>query len=90
MAKAKEITLVNTGLAAIYIERDRVMPDEEIEVDAELLEAQSIQSLIARGEMTIKDNTKLNKEIIEKVAAKRKADPFASKSLKELEDGGEY
>lgn len=93
MAKAKAsatVTLINSGVAVIYVNRQRVMPGEEIEVSAELLEAESIQFLIARKEFTIKDNADLNAEIIEKNTKKKKADPNEGKTQKELEDGGEY
>lgn len=90
MAKAKAITIVNTGLCAIYIGRDRILPDEEMEITEELLSADSIKSLINSGEITVKDNTELNKSIKEELSKRRKRDPFEGKSQKEVEDGGEF
>ena len=91
MAKAKDtLTLINSGLAVIYINRNRVMPGEEIEVPASLVECDGIQFSITRKELTIKDNAELNAAIIEKNIKKKKKDPADGKTQKELEDGGEY
>ncbi|QVW27733.1 hypothetical protein [Hafnia phage Pocis76] len=90
MAKAKEITIVNTGLCAIYIGADRILPDEELAIPEELLSADSIRALIASGELSVKDDSKTTKEIAAEVNKRRKRDPFEGKSIKELEDGGEF
>lgn len=91
MAKAKNtVTLINSGVAVIYIDRNRVMPGEEIEVPASLVECDGIQYSITRKELTIKDNAELNAEIVEKNIKKKKKDPTDGKTQKELEDGGEY
>lgn len=90
MAKAKEITVVNTGLAAIYINRERILPDEEMTVPAEILETSAFEYLIGNGELSIKDDSAKTKEIKEAVNRKRKKDPTEGKSQKELEDGGEF
>lgn len=90
MAKAKEITVVNTGLAAIYIMRERVLPDEEMTIPAEILEAGSLDFLISRGELAIKDDAAQTARIAEKVNKRKKKDPTEGKTQKELEDGGEF
>ncbi|EBH2608651.1 hypothetical protein FKF61_21810 [Salmonella enterica] len=90
MAKAKEFTLVNTGVALIIIDRVDVMPGNEIVVGEEVLERQGTKALMAEGKLTIKDNSDLNAEIVEAFKSKRKKDPNEGKTKKELEDGGEY
>lgn len=90
MAKAKEITIVNTGVCAIYIGTDRIMPDEEMNVPAEALETSAFGYLIARGEISVKDNSAMNKEIKERVLSKRKKDKDEGKTKAQLEDGGEF
>lgn len=90
MAKAKEITLVNTGLSALYINRVRLLPDEEIEVSEDRISEPSFMFLISRGELAIKDDSAKTAEIKAKAAKTRKKDPTEGKSQKELEDGGEY
>lgn len=92
MAKAiaKEFVIVNTGLCAIYIGLDRLLPDEELTISEELLNAASIKLLISTGELTIKDNVEMNKTIKEEIQKRRKRDPLEGKTLKELEDGGEF
>ncbi|HAC8812661.1 TPA_asm: hypothetical protein G0I71_21795 [Salmonella enterica] len=90
MAKAKEFTLVNTGVALIIIDRVDVMPGKEIVVGEEVLERQGTKALMAEGKLTIKDNSDLNAEIVEAFKSKRKKDPNECKTKKELEDGGEY
>lgn len=90
MAKEKEITLVNTGVALIIIDRHDLMPGKELVVKDEVLARQGTKSLIAQGKLTIKDNSDLNAQIIEEFESKRKADPTEGKTKKQLEDGGEY
>lgn len=90
MAKEKEITLVNTGVALIIIDRVDVMPGKEITVAESVLERQGTKALMAEGKLTIKDNSDLNAEIVEAFNSKRKKDPNEGKTKKELEDGGEY
>lgn len=90
MAKEKEITLVNTGVALIIIDRNDLMPGKELVVKDEVLARQGTKSLIAQGKLAIKDNRDLNAQIIEEFEKKRKADPTEGKTKKQLEDGGEY
>lgn len=90
MAKEKEITLVNTGVALIIIDRVDVMPGKEITVAESVLERQGTKALMAEGKLTIKDNSDLNAEIVEAFKSKRKKDTNEGKTKKELEDGGEY
>lgn len=90
MAKEKEFTLVNTGLALIIIDRVKVMPGKEIVVSKEVLERQGTKALISEGKLTIKDESDLNAEIAEKFNAKRRKDPNEGKTKKQLEDGGEF
>ncbi|WBF80854.1 hypothetical protein DDONNNOJ_00031 [Citrobacter phage BSwS KMM3] len=72
MAKEKEITLVNTGVALIIIDRVDVMPGKEITVAESVLERQGTKALMAEGKLTIKDNSDLNAEIVEAFKSKRK------------------
>lgn len=88
--KATTFILSNKGLCSIYFGGERYMPGEEFEVTKEQLENQGIRSLIVRGDLVVKDNADLNDEIIETMHKKRKASPTEGKSLKQLEDGGEY
>lgn len=90
MAKEKEITLVNTGVALIIIDRNDLMPGKELVVKDEVLARHGTKSLIAQGKLAIKDNRDLNAQIIEEFEKKRKADPTEGKTKKQLEDGGEY
>lgn len=91
MAKAKnEIVVVNTGLSAIYINRELVMPDDEFEIPSDYLELPAFESLFAVGSLTVKDDSAATKEVVERARAKAKKDPFEGKSRKELEDGGEF
>ncbi|HBI4576244.1 TPA: hypothetical protein K7O19_004063 [Salmonella enterica subsp. enterica serovar Infantis] len=90
MAKEKEITLVNTGVALIIIDRVDVMPGKEITVAESVLERQGTKSLVAQGKLAVKDNSDLNAQIIEEFESKRRADPTEGKTKKQLEDGGEY
>lgn len=91
MAKKSElVTLVNTGLCVIYIGRDRIMPGESIDVEAEALETEAMEYFISRGEFTVKDNSALTEEVKTRANSKRKKDPTEGKSQAELEDGGEF
>lgn len=90
MAKEKEITLVNTGVALIIIDRVDVMPGKEITVAESVLERQGTKSLVSQGKLTVKDNSELNDKIIEALNEKRKPNPIEGKSKAQLEDGGEY
>lgn len=90
MSKAKEFTLVNTGVALIIIDRVDVMPGKEIVVGEKVLERQGTKALMAEGKLTIKDESELNAEIVEAFKNKRKKDPNEGKTKKELEDGGEF
>ena len=53
MAKEKEITLVNTGVALIIIDRVDVMPGKEITVAESVLERQGTKSLVAQGKLCL-------------------------------------
>lgn len=88
--KATNFILSNKGLCSIYFNGERYMPGEEFEATKEQLENQGVRSLIVRGDLVIKDNSDLNDEIIETMHKKRKASATEGKSLKQLEDGGEY
>lgn len=90
MAKEKEITLANTGVALIIIDRVDVMPGKEITVAESVLDRQGTKSLIAQGKLTVKDNSDLNTQIIEAFNEKRKPNQTEGKTKKQLEDGGEY
>ena len=90
MAKEKEITLVNTGVALIIIDRVDVMPGKEITVSESVLERQGTKSLIAHGKLTVKDNSELNDKIVEAFNEKRKPNQTEGKSKAQLEEGGEY
>lgn len=86
---SKEITLINTGICAIVINGELIMPDEEVKVDESTIELQGFAFLFARGELEVKDNAKLTKKIKESLLKAKKPDSLEGKSLKELEDGGE-
>lgn len=90
MAKEKTVTVVNTGLCAIYINRVQMLPDAELEISAEMLNTSAIEYLIARGELEVKDNAKVNKEVADRVNKRKKKDPNEGKTLSQLEDGGEF
>lgn len=90
MAKEKTITLTNTGLAAIYINRKRILPDEEIDVQEDMLKNEGIIYLIGRGEIAVKGDHEKTKEIKSAAVKNKKKDRDEGKSKKELEDGGEY
>ena len=90
MAKEKMITVFNDAACAIYIGSDRLMPDEEMSIPAEMLELPAFEYLISRGELKVKDDSAKNAEIRERANRKRKADPDAGKTKAQLEDGGEF
>lgn len=90
MAKVEYVILVNSGVCNLIIGGKVVKPDAEIEVSAKLLELPGFETLISRGELTIKDNTEANKEVKERVKKRKKADPDEDKTVAQLEDGGEY
>lgn len=90
MAKEKSVVLVVSGICSIFFKGDRFMPGDSFEVAESDLEIKSIESLIVRGDLTIKDNSSANEEIKERAAKNRRKDPRADKSRAELEDGGEY
>lgn len=82
-------TLVNDGACVIHFGGKRVMPGESFEVDADALKNQGIVYSICRGELSVKGNPDLTKQIKEEAYSKRSKDPYEGKTLKELEDGGE-
>lgn len=90
MAKVENVILVNSGVCNLIIDGEVVKPDAEIEVSAKFLELPGFETLISRGELTIKDNTEANKEVKERVKKRKKADPDEGKTVSQLEDGGEY
>lgn len=90
MAKSKTVTIVNTGLCAIHINRERIMPDEEFEIPAEYLELDGIKYLFGRGELAVKDDSATTKKIFEEVKKKQKRNPDEGKTKAQLEDGGEF
>ena len=90
MAKEKTITLINEGVCTVFFKGDRYMPGDEIEVSENDLQNKGIESLIYRGDLVIKDDSKATKEVKERVEKSRKKDPSEGKSRKELEDGGEF
>lgn len=90
MSESSNVTLVNRGLCVVYFGGVKALPGEELEVTAEDLELSSIESLISRGVLEVKDNAEKNDEIKEKSRSRKKKEPADGKSIKELEDGGEY
>ncbi|HAK2374315.1 TPA: hypothetical protein H1940_004746 [Salmonella enterica] len=90
MAKEKEFTLKNTGVALIIVDRVDVMPGEEITVAESVLERQGIKSLIAQGKLVVRGDSELTGKITRAFKEKRKPDPTEGKSRAQLEDGGEY
>lgn len=92
MAKAKNetVVVVNTGLSVIYINRERVMPDESIEVAAEFLDLPSFKNMFLKGQMAIKNDADATAEIVRKLKSGAKQDSDAGKTKAQLEDGGEF
>lgn len=90
MAKAEKIIVVNTGVCAIFAKGVKLMPGDEIEITEKDLSLPGFEALISKGEMTVKDNSALNAEIVERANKKKKKDPTEGKSVAELEDGGTY
>ena len=84
------VCLVNVGVALIFINGEKLMPDQELEVDASILNTSGIEYLFGQGALEIKDDRDGTEEIRERVLSRRKKDPTAGKSQKELEDGGEF
>lgn len=90
MAKEKDVIIVNTGLAAIHVFRERILPDQEMAIPESLLETDGIQYLISRGEIEIKDDSARTKEIKAEAVKNKKKSRHEGKTQKELEDGGVY
>lgn len=88
--KVDRIALVNTGKAVLIIDGKRVLPKEEIDVTEAYLSRRAIRSLVFRGELTVKDNSALNKQVADEHAKLYKPDETQRKTVKELEDGGVY
>lgn len=89
MAKKETITMVNTGVCVIIIEGQRRMPGDEFEISADAIKNSGVVYAVARGDLSVKDNSKLNSEITEGHQKKRRKDPAEGKTKAELEDGGE-
>lgn len=86
---AQSHVLVNEGLCVIHLGGVKLMPGQSVEVEASFLKNQGVIYSICRGELVIKDNQALTKQIKEDAYSKRSKDPHEGKTLKELEDGGE-
>uniref|UniRef100_A0AAU6PXK1 Uncharacterized protein n=1 Tax=Escherichia phage ETEP102 TaxID=3117680 RepID=A0AAU6PXK1_9CAUD len=79
------ITLEHTGACLIMMRGKRLLPGDTIEVD-EL--SDGIKSFIAEGRLTISNDTKKQKQIVDEVVgAKKKKEP---KTISEAEKGLEY
>lgn len=89
MAKS-EIILVNTGVCTVVTGEVTLKPGEEMAVTAKELTLPGMEDMIFKGVLTIKDNSEMNSEIVERARKKTKADPDVGKTKKQLEDGGEY
>lgn len=96
MAKEKkevvteEVTLINTGVSVVIIDGKRVLPDEEVLVSEVLLNTTGIEYLFGQDCLEVKNDITLTREIKSRVLSRVKPDPYSKKTLKELEDGGEY
>lgn len=89
-AAEERVAIVNAGTALIFINGEKLMPDQEIEIDVAQLKASGVEYLFGQGALVVKDDAALTNEVRERVEARRKKDPTAGKSQKELEDGGEF
>lgn len=89
-ATEDRVAIVNVGTALIFINGEKLMPDQELEIDVAQLKASGVEYLFGLGVLVVKDDTALTNEVRERVEARRKKDPTAGKSQKELEDGGEF
>ena len=95
MAKEKTVVIVNVGVALQMFRLEdgsfaKVLPDEEVTLPASVLDLTGLRCLIAREEIEVKDDSATNRKIRAEMAKITKPDPWDSKSVKELEDGGEY
>lgn len=86
----ERVAIVNVGTALIFINGEKLMPDQELEIDVAQLKTSGVEYLFGQGALVVKDNSALTDEVRERVEARRKKDPTAGKSQKELEDGGEF
>lgn len=89
MAK-NEIILVNTGVCVVATGEVILKPGEEMLVSAKELELPGFEDMIFKGVLTVKDNSAMNAEIVERARGKTRKDPDEGKTKKQLEDGGEY
>lgn len=90
VTESGKVAIINAGVALIFIDGEKLMPGDEMEVSAELLKTSGIEYLFGQGALEIKDDRDATDEIRERMEARRKPDPTAGKSQKELEDGGEF
>ena len=90
MAKEKIVVLKNEGLSKIVFKGDSYMPGDDIEVTESELSLPSIESLIMRGKLSVKNDSEKTESIAAEAKSKRKKDPSEGKSRAELEDGGEF
>lgn len=84
------VTILNVGTALIFINGEKLMPDHELEIDAAQLKTSGVEYLFGQGALSVKDNAALTNDVRGRVEARRKKDPTAGKSQKDLEDGGEF
>lgn len=84
------IIAINTGLALIVFGAARVMPGEELQLTEEDLKLSGIEYHFGMGALEVKDDYERTQEIKRAIVERRKPDPDAGKSQKEVEDGGEY
>ena len=89
-ATEERVAIVNVGTALIFINGEKLMPDQEIEIDVAQLKTSGVEYLFGQGVVVVKDNSALTNEVRARIEARRKEDPTAGKSQKELEDGGEF
>lgn len=90
MAKEIKIAVKVSGVCLIIVDGVHRHPGEVFDVEESKLKTSAFEYLIAKGDLEVKDNSALNKEIKQSAASKRKKDPREGKSKAELEDGGIY
>lgn len=90
MSESSNVTLINRGLCVVHFASVSAQPGQEFQIEAADLELPGFESLISSGVLEVKDNAEKNEEIKEKARSRKKKDHTEGKSIKELEDGGEY
>lgn len=84
------VTVVNKGLSLIVYGGERHKPDTEFQVERADLEKPSFQYLIGSDQLEVKNDSEATQEIKKKVNSRKKKDPDERKTIKEMEDGGEF